>query len=1376
MGTFKFKNYYSSQPSFKASNRGVSRLQFNREEFGSFKLKSGFDPLLLGRITESFREYSTKNNKNNFDWSIFNKLDVDGGWVATPSSQMSPGHLITEERDLGKFKDDSLEFVVGQVRTKDESKEIMDYVNNLPKLTNKINKNILGQLIVYKEEIGNKEEIEDSINQFNDKFKKLIIYLIISKNYLPKKVITEIDKIFEVMRNVGIEENFIKEVIFYLDNCPITKVDYRKLIGKDKNIVYSDTYNEEDIIKDTEMWDKYYTLYYDLINLARKRNAKINTRCWNLISISLRSSDIFNIPELNQMREENINKIKGQFKNIANTPQFNYPQTRKWIGVPLSNRPKTEWSNDKYQREFNRILKDAFEELKNKQIIWLTDKKSALVEDLSNITNLINEYTDDINNHLMNMFYIGRMGESYTKNRKLLRKIKILNDKRMLEFTQNKFNRDINTLILKLNEINSMDMLDARVDKWHLNEKGGPTFVIDSILKSNLNLEDKQMTIEKAVFEYDFNYINKHIDDPANKMKIYNREFINMEKNYDELVDSYTQYRALKLKKIFKPSKLKDLKKGNDQTEYDKLFRPGYKWVWDTSEDKIDILKYDDDKEVEIIEKGIIRIKDEDSYGEVLEAIIILMLIYMGKDRVLPFILKEVLRQLLDNIEGVNKTTLIFNLSNQFIKSFKISEKFEVNKSIENICSIDKLKYMINDLNDSDKVKIGDTLFSLLERNSKIISESLIRKKINYTELKVLINPEYLKNIIISNVQMSQLPMITPPRVIENEKGYYFPYLFTNIINLDECKVIKGKYDQKFDTEPSEILNKSIDYLNNIRFRINNEMLNFVLEEWELDNSVLFKGYNKFKDILAEDTAEVKKEKMTHNSIYHLYYNTLSIAILYRNHSFYLPVFCDYRGRIYTLSNYLSYQGNDLARSLFLFDKEDVINDTGRECLDIYLSNLAGYDKLSWNKRLEKVDEVINKLNEAIKDLPNRDKFIDLVKDLSEPFQFLSIGFAKLNLLCNEEQGKKNIIISNPILFDASCSGIQHISALTLDKNLGKFCNIYTTKDNPENELPEDFYTYALKLIQQKLNESKNENLKNIKLSRKIIKKSVMTIPYNISLSGVGEHMEEHFPKKKGFLKYYSYFVSASETINNTPIHLSPKEFGELTSLVYKVLNQDIPSLKALTTYFKDLIKVLNKIDEPIVWNTPSGLKIKYQQIKYESKVVSNKLNISKRNKPITISIPTDKIDKIKMERAFMPNFIHSLDASNVHLLLYSLINNPIPTYTIHDCFASTPNNLLLLERRVKDAFIDIYFKEEGYLAKTHEYIINQISNIYEIHKENGKMYINKERKILEARINPQIRVNENDLIEIPTLPEAFKSNELNDFIKGLLKSKYFIG
>jgi len=175
-------------------------------------------------------------------------------------------------------------------------------------------------------------------------------------------------------------------------------------------------------------------------------------------------------------------------------------------------------------------------------------------------------------------------------------------------------------------------------------------------------------------------------------------------------------------------------------------------------------------------------------------------------------------------------------------------------------------------------------------------------------------------------------------------------------------------------------------------------------------------------------------------------------------------------------------------------------------------------------------------------------------------------------------------------------------------------------------------------------------------------------------------------------------------------------------------------------------------------------LKLKYQQIKFYSKPIKNKLIQS--SNPRTISIPTNKIDKVKMLRSFMPNFIHSLDASNVHLLIKDLSATvKIPFYIIHDCFASTPNNIELLESKVKRAFIENYFKDAGYLLKAQNKIIKQIRDSFEIIIENGKECIEIETT-----------TKDKEYFELPQLPKAFKNNKLNDFVKGLLQSKYFIG
>ena len=57
---------------------------------------------------------------------------------------------------------------------------------------------------------------------------------------------------------------------------------------------------------------------------------------------------------------------------------------------------------------------------------------------------------------------------------------------------------------------------------------------------------------------------------------------------------------------------------------------------------------------------------------------------------------------------------------------------------------------------------------------------------------------------------------------------------------------------------------------------------------------------------------------------------------------------------------------------------------------------------------------------------------------------------------------------------------------------------------------------------------------------------------------------------------------------------------------------------------------------------------IKYENIRTKTKLIPN-------SKPVTISLPTNNLDTVKIRRSFMPNLIHSLDASNIHLLIQKL-------------------------------------------------------------------------------------------------------------------------
>nr|QNH92677.1 hypothetical protein [Wolfiporia cocos] len=164
--------------------------------------------------------------------------------------------------------------------------------------------------------------------------------------------------------------------------------------------------------------------------------------------------------------------------------------------------------------------------------------------------------------------------------------------------------------------------------------------------------------------------------------------------------------------------------------------------------------------------------------------------------------------------------------------------------------------------------------------------------------------------------------------------------------------------------------------------------------------------------------------------------------------------------------------------------------------------------------------------------------FIQEIAKSKEPWQYLAAFFA----LYNYKQDPTTII-HLPILYLASCSGLQHLSAITKEVSLAKNTNVIALSDNPREDKPADFYSLVLNRTNLNLSIDKNENLRNIKLDRAAIKRSVMTVPYNISLTGMGDQLIENF-KVIWQDNESRILVPGEYTINNTDMVISWKDMG----------------------------------------------------------------------------------------------------------------------------------------------------------------------------------------------------------------------------------------
>lgn len=124
---------------------------------------------------------------------------------------------------------------------------------------------------------------------------------------------------------------------------------------------------------------------------------------------------------------------------------------------------------------------------------------------------------------------------------------------------------------------------------------------------------------------------------------------------------------------------------------------------------------------------------------------------------------------------------------------------------------------------------------------------------------------------------------------------------------------------------------------------------------------------------------------------------TIKVAEAYKDKTFYLNTYADWRGRIYTNSYYLTYQASDLSLSLINFEFGEIINESGIYFLKVYGANLydennisrASYaDRIRW---VDKNEDLILSMN------------TEFILKADQRFTFIAFCFAYRNFVNNHK-------------------------------------------------------------------------------------------------------------------------------------------------------------------------------------------------------------------------------------------------------------------------------------------------------------------------------------------------------------------------------------
>jgi DNA-directed RNA polymerase len=306
--------------------------------------------------------------------------------------------------------------------------------------------------------------------------------------------------------------------------------------------------------------------------------------------------------------------------------------------------------------------------------------------------------------------------------------------------------------------------------------------------------------------------------------------------------------------------------------------------------------------------------------------------------------------------------------------------------------------------NEESRILLGSDLIYFLEQRCDIfkIIEVRVEKKWNRAILPTKEFDTFVNNITL--LECDEMPMIIKPvEWVLDSKGRTIEYGGTLTNKEYRVKGLISSSHKNWDSKKifcSQLVVNTVNKLASVPYTINTELLDIISSRKYYINSVplirldLHKETHNLSNLINTKNFSMVKEITSHNSKYIQDRSIITFAKLLTNtDKFYLTTFLDWRGRIYTSSIDLNYQGSELARSLILFNNGEVLNEHGLEALKIYTANAWGLDKKSKVDRLSWVEENLKR----IITINNDDN--DLWLQADEPLIFLACSLELRNYM-----------------------------------------------------------------------------------------------------------------------------------------------------------------------------------------------------------------------------------------------------------------------------------------------------------------------------------------------------------------------------------------
>lgn len=622
-----------------------------------------------------------------------------------------------------------------------------------------------------------------------------------------------------------------------------------------------------------------------------------------------------------------------------------------------------------------------------------------------------------------------------------------------------------------------------------------------------------------------------------------------------------------------------------------------------------------------------------------------------------------------------------------------------------------KLEWNAEGWGKADRVQLGVTLLDILIQATGMFELFTSRQGMK-TSKCVRMTPSFEVSLLERMDEAAPLftvfyPTVVPPKEWETYSLLGGGYYTENVTPYPLVKRAKIKYITELENSDMKEVVDPINAMQNTGWRVNPVMLNVLDHVYSHNLGVKGLPLADNEEVppppagIDDDetlAAEYRKEcYLVHDRNRRSISKRLAVlkaCSLARKFSaydtFYFPYDLDSRGRAYPKVPFLNPQGPDAVKALLEFSEGKPIDTPEQEAyLAIAIANAWGQDKLPLQDRVQWVEDNEAMLLEVAQN-PQADR---RWHSADEPFMALRGALEWLGL-CEHGAGYRSHM---PIHFDATCSGLQHFSALLLDE-VGGFAVNLTGDDSRQ-----DIYMMVAEKATETLKASDDPLAPvalEIGVSRSMCKRPVMIVPYAGTFGACMRYVDEYYREQaaEGVQFPMELDVVSKELVPMVARH------------VWEAISSTVIAARTAMDWITSTAKVASKdMSAPIQWSTPDGFVVQQATFLDTAKRIKTALD-GERVVRNTISLDTAKLDARRMAQSLSPNYIHSFDACHMRMSIDRAIDldKNMSFAMIHDSFGVHAADMaLFVNECIKPAFVDMYTRRDNLKTFAREIDVN---------------------------------------------------------------------